>query len=63
MSFSSSTRSSYLPRGSRDNCRATTAYFLRSDWDLLARISQYAGRLRAELVREAVAEYTKNSVH
>ncbi|GAH38567.1 unnamed protein product, partial [marine sediment metagenome] len=29
----------------------------------LARISQYAGRLRAELVREAVAEYTKNSVH
>ena len=53
---------SYLPKGTRDNYRGVTAYLPKSEWDLLVRISQNTGRCKTELVREAVEEYTKNSV-
>jgi len=55
--YSISTRSSYLPRASRDSYRTITAYFPRAEWDLLVGISRNTGRCRTELVREAVAGY------
>ncbi len=59
--YSISTRSSYLPKASRDSYRTTTAYFARAEWDLLVRISQNTGRCKTELVREAVEEYLRKS--
>ena len=52
-----STNSSYLPKASRDAYRTATAYFPRSDWDLLREISKKTGKCKSELIREAVDEY------
>ncbi|MEE9176749.1 MAG: hypothetical protein V3U19_11335, partial [Thermodesulfobacteriota bacterium] len=37
--FPVSTTASYLPKGSRDKYKSVSAYFPKSDWDLLQRIS------------------------
>ena len=48
---------SYLTKGTRDKYTSVSAYFHRSDWNLLERISKNTGRPKTELVREAVDEY------
>ena len=48
---------SYLPKGTRDRYKSVSAYFLRSDWNLLEEISKNTGECKSELIREAVDEY------
>jgi len=48
---------SYLPKGTRKRYKSVSAYFPRSDWDLLASISKQTGRCKTHLIREAVDEY------
>jgi len=55
--FAVSTTASYLPKGTRDKYKSVSAYFPRSDWNLLAEISKNTGRPKTELVRKAVDEY------
>ena len=55
--FPVSTKTSYLPKGTRDKYKSVSAYFPRSDWSLLERISKNTRRSKTELVREAVDEY------
>jgi len=55
--YPASTSVSYLPKGTRDRYKSVSAYFPRSDWDLLQRISKNTRRPKAELVRKAVDEY------
>ena len=47
----------YHPKGPRDKHKSVSAYFPRSDWDLLKKISKNTGRSRTDLVRESVDEY------
>jgi len=39
---------SYLPKGTRDKYKAVSAYFHRSDWNLLQRISKNTGRAKSQ---------------
>ena len=55
--FPISTTTSYLPRGTRDKYKYVSAYFARSDWNLLEEISRNTGRCKTELIRQAVDEY------
>ena len=55
--FSVSTTASYLPKGTRDKYKSVSAYFPRSDWDLLEEISKNTGRCKNELIRQATDEY------
>ena len=55
--FAVSTSVSYLPKGTRDKYRSVSAYFPRSDWSLLERISKNTGRSKTELIRQAVDKY------
>ena len=48
---------SYLPKGTRNKYKSVSAYFLKSDWNLLKGISRNTGRSKTELVRQAVDEY------
>jgi len=48
---------SYLPKGTRDKYESVSAYFVRSDWNLLEEISKNTGSSKTELVREAVDKY------
>ncbi len=48
---------SYLPKGTKNGYKYVSAYFPRSDWDLLEGISRDTGRCKTELVRQAVNEY------
>ncbi len=51
---------SYLLKGTRDRYRSVSAYFPRSDWDLLEEISKNTERCKTELIRQAVDEYLAN---
>ncbi len=55
--FSASTTVSYLPRGTRNRYKSVSAYFPRSDWNLLEEISKNTVRSKTELIRLAVDEY------
>jgi len=55
--YPASTSVSYVPKGTRDRCKSVSAYFPRSDWDLLREISKKTGKCKSELIREAVDEY------
>ncbi len=55
--FHGSTTTSYLPKGTRDKYKSVSAYFPRSDWNLLEEISKHTGKSKTELVRQAVDEY------
>jgi hypothetical protein len=55
--FPVSTTASYLPKGTKNGYKYVSAYFPRSDWNLLQRVSKNTGRSKTELVREAVDEY------
>ncbi|TKJ47245.1 hypothetical protein CEE34_04640 [Candidatus Aerophobetes bacterium Ae_b3a] len=55
--FPASTTASYLPKGTRDKYKSVSAYFHRSDWNLLAIISKETGRCKTRLIREAVDQY------
>ncbi len=48
---------SYLPKGTRDKYKCVSAYFPRSDWNLLEKISKNTGECKTELIRQAVDEY------
>ncbi len=48
---------SYLPRGTRDKYKSVSAYFPKSDWALLERISKNTVKCKTELIRQAVDEY------
>lgn len=52
---------SYLPKGTRDNCKSVAACFPKPDWNLLIRISENTGRWKNDLIREAVREYLRES--
>jgi len=45
------------PKGTRDKYKSVSAYFPRSDWNLLEGISRNTGRCKTELIREAVDDY------
>jgi len=55
--FPVSTTASYLPKGTRDRHKSVSAYFPRSDWNLLAEISKNTGESKTKLIRQAVDEY------
>ncbi len=55
--FPASTALAYLPKGTRDKYTSVSAYFARSDWDLLERISENTGECKSKLIRQAVDEY------
>jgi len=55
--FPVSTTALYLPKRTRDKYKSVSAYFPRSDWDLLERISENTGECKSELIRQAVDEY------
>ena len=55
--FPVNTTVSYLPKGTKNGYKYVSAYFPRSDWDLLEGISRDTGRCKTELVRQAVNEY------
>ncbi len=55
--FPVSTAASYLAKRTRDKYKAVSAYFPRSDWDLLEEISKNTERCKTELIRQAVDEY------
>jgi len=57
LDFPVSTVASYLPKRTRDKYKSVSAYFARSDWNLLERISKNTGRAKTELIREAVDDY------
>jgi len=48
---------SYLPKGTKNGHKYVSAYFPRSDWDLLERISKNTGDCETELIRQALDEY------
>lgn len=55
--FPVSTTASHLLKRTRDKYKAVSAYFAKSDWDLLERISENTGECKSELIRQAVDEY------
>ena len=55
--FPVSTTSSHLPKGTRDEYKSVSAYFLRFDWNLLEEISRNTERSKTELIRQAVDDY------
>jgi predicted DNA-binding protein len=57
--FPVSTTVSYLPKGTRDKYKSVSAYFHRSEWNLLEKISGNTGRPKTELIRQAVDEYLR----
>jgi len=54
--FPVSATASYLPKGTKSKYKSVSAYFPRSDWDLLEEISKNTGRCKTELIRQAVDE-------
>ncbi len=55
--FPVSATASYLPKGSINNYKSVSAYFPRSDWNLLQRISKNTTKCKTELIRQAADEY------
>jgi len=55
--FPAGTAVSSLARGTRDRYKSVSAYFPRSDWDLLQEISKNTRKCKTELIRQAVDEY------
>jgi len=60
--FPVSTTSSHLPKGTRGKYKSISAYFARSDWHILERISKNTGECKTELVRQAVDEFLGKQV-
>ncbi|TEU10631.1 MAG: hypothetical protein E3J21_25765 [Anaerolineales bacterium] len=56
-----SAAASHLPKGTRDKYKSVSAYFPRSDWNLLEKISKNTGKCKTELIRQAVDEYLGKS--
>ena len=59
--FPINTAVSYLARGTKNGYKSVSAYFARSDWNLLASISKQTGRCKTHLIREAVNEYLEST--
>ncbi len=59
--FAVSTTASYLPKRTTSEYKAVSAYFVRSEWNLLEEISKNTGKCKSELIRQAVDEYVGNS--
>ncbi len=59
--FSASTTVSSLPKRTRNGYKSVSAYFPRSDWNLLEEISKETGRCKTHLIRKAVDEYLESS--
>jgi len=55
--FPVSSVASYLPKGTRDKYKSVSAYFPRSDCNLMEKISKNTGKCKTELIRQAVDEY------
>ncbi|MEE9192875.1 MAG: ribbon-helix-helix domain-containing protein [Candidatus Aerophobetes bacterium] len=55
--FPGSTTVSSLAKRTRNRYKSVSAYFPRSDWDLLREISKKTGKCKSELIREAVDEH------
>ncbi len=55
--FPVSATASYLPKGSINKYKFVSAYFPRSDWNLLQRISKNTTKCKTELIRQAADEY------
>ncbi len=55
--FPTNTTVSSLARGTRNGYKSVSAYFLRSDWNLLEEISRNTGKCKTKLVRQALDEY------
>ena len=55
--FAVSAAVSYLTKGTRDKHKSVSAYFHRSDWNLLEEISKNTGKCKTDLIRQAVDEY------
>jgi len=55
--FPISATASYLPKETRDKYKSVSAYFARSDWNLLAEVSKNTRKPKTELIRQAVGEY------
>ena len=60
--FPISATASYLPKETRDKYKSVSAYFARSDWNLLEKISKNTRRPKTELVRQAVDEFLEKQV-
>ncbi len=54
--FPASTFASYLPKGTKGKYKSVSAYFPRSDWNLLEGISRNTGECKSRLIRQAVDE-------
>lgn len=52
---------SFLPACTKDQYKTVTAYFLQQDWNMLETLSKNTGRCKAELLREAVDDYLRQS--
>ena len=46
-----------LAGGTRNKYKSVSAYFHRSNWNLLEEISRNTGKCKTELIRQAVDEY------
>jgi len=55
--FPVSTVASYLPKRTRDKYKSVSAYFPRSDWNLLAEISKNTRRCKTKLIRQAIDDH------
>jgi len=55
--FPVSTAASYLPKETRGKYTSVSAYFPRSDWNLLEEIATNTGKCKTELIRQAADEY------
>ncbi len=58
--FPIKTAASYLPKGTTNKYKSVSAYFARSDWNLLQEISKNTGKCKSKLIRQAVDEYLGN---
>jgi len=57
--FPAGTTVSYLPKGTRNRYKSVSAYFPRSDWNLLEEIAKNTGECKSKLIRQAVDEYLR----
>ncbi len=59
--FPTDTTVSSLAKRTRNRYKSVSAYFPRSDWNLLEEISKETGRCKTHLIRKAVDEYLESS--
>jgi len=57
--FAADTTVSSLATGTRSKYKSVSAYFPRSDWNLVEEISTNTGKCKTELIRQAVDDYLR----